>query len=161
MLKDPGLGFVPADVRELWTRPPGPAREGYDNAAEFLRKYSEAGGKVLAATDTGCCNEIIPGLSLHSEMQMLTDLGIPPMKAIQGATLWAAEVIGQAKDLGSIEPGKLADFTVVEGNPLADIAATKNVRMVIKDGQVMDTTYDPHWVNPIPRVSSRAPQISR
>ena len=104
------------------------------------------------------CAEIIPGLSLHYEMQMLTDLGITPMKAIQGATLWAAEVIGQSKDLGSIQSGKIADFTVIEGNPLADIAATRNVRMVIKAGQVMDTTYDPRWVNPIPRPSSRAPQ---
>lgn len=113
--------------------------------------YSEAGGKILAATDTGCCTQIVPGYSLHQEMQLVTDMGIPPMKAIQGATLWAAEVIGQQKDLGSIEVGKLADFTVIEGNPLADIRATKNVRMVIKDGQVMDTAYDPKWVNPVPR----------
>ena len=88
-------------------------------------------------------------------MQMITDLGISPMKAIQGATLWAAEVIGQQKDLGSVEPGKLADFTIIEGDPLADIGATKNVRMVIKDGVVVDTTYDPAWVNPIPRRVSR------
>jgi len=161
IVKDPGLGFVPAEVKELWTRPPGKAREGYDNAAEFIRKYSEAGGKVLAATDTGCCAEIIPGLSLHYEMQMLNDLGIPPMKAIQGATLWAAEVIGQAKDLGSVEAGKLADFAVIEGDPLADIGATKNVRMVIKEGRVIDTTYDPTWVNPIPRSSPRAQQTLR
>ena len=139
LVNDPNLAFVPADVKATWTREPGRARAGYANIAEFLKKYSEAGGKVLAATDTGCCTQIIPGLSLHYEMQMLTDLGIPPMKAIQGATLWAAEVIGQQKDLGSIEPGKLADFTVIEGNPLSDIGATKNVRMVIKDGQVMDT----------------------
>ena len=74
-----------------------------------------------------------------------------PMKAIQGATLWAAEVIGQQKDLGSVEPGKLAAFMIVEGDPLSDIGATKNVRLVIKGGEVMDTTYDPKWVNPIRR----------
>ena len=154
LVNDPNLAFVPADVKATWTRGPGRPRAGYANIAEFLRKYSEAGGKVLAATDTGCCTQIIPGLSLHYEMQMLTDLGIPPMKAIQGATRWAAEVIGQQKDLGSVEPGKLADLTVIEGNPLADIGATKNVRLVIKGGEVMDTAYDPKWVNPIPRRSS-------
>ena len=105
----------------------------------------------MAATDTGCCAQIVSGLSLHYEMQMLTDMGISPMRAIQGATLWTAEVIGQDKDLGSIEPGKLADFTIIDGDPLADIGATKNVRMVIKGGEVMDLSYDPKWVNPVPR----------
>jgi imidazolonepropionase-like amidohydrolase len=151
IVMDPALRFVPAEARAAWVRPPGPARAGYDHVAEFLREYSKAGGKVLAATDTGCCAQIIPGLSLHYEMQMLTDIGIPPMKAIQGATLWAAEVIGQDRDLGSVEPGKLADFTIIEGDPLADVGVTKNVRMVIKDGQVMDTAYDPAWINPVPR----------
>ena len=154
LVKDPGLAFVPADAKAAWTREPGPARAGYANVADFLRQYSEAGGKVLAATDTGCCAQIVPGLSLHEEMRMLTDMGIPPMKAIQGATLWAAEVLGRDKDLGSIEPGKLADFTVIEGNPLADITATAKVRMVIKGGAVMDLAYDPTWVNPVPRADS-------
>jgi imidazolonepropionase-like amidohydrolase len=151
LVKDPKLAFIPADVKATWTREPGRARAGYANISRFLKMYSDAGGKILAATDTGCCTQIIPGLSLHYEMQMLTDMGIAPMKALQGATLWAAEVLGQQKDLGSIEPGKLADFTVIEGNPLADIGATKNVRMVIKDGVVVDSSYDPAWVNPIPR----------
>ena len=157
IVKDPGIAFVPADAKKAWTEQPASARAGYANVAEFLRKYSEAGGKVLAATDTGCCAQIVPGLSLHYEMQMLVDLGIAPMKALQGATLWAAEVIGQARDLGSVETGKLADFTVIQGNPLADIAATRNVRMVIKGGEVMDTTYDPKWVNPIPRRARAEP----
>ena len=148
---DPALAFVPANAKAAWGREPGRPREGYPNVAEFLRKYSEAGGKVLAATDTGCCEQIVPGVSLHEEMQMLVDMGIPPMKAIQGATLWSAEVIGRDKDIGSVQPGKLADFTIVEGNPLADIAATRQVRQVIKGGVVMDTRYDPKWVNPVPR----------
>lgn len=151
LAKNPALTFVPADVKAAWVRPPGRPRAGYGNVADFLRAFSEAGGKILAATDTGCCTQIVPGLSLHYEMQMLTDMGVAPLKAIQGATLWAAEVIGQQRDLGSVEAGKLADFTIIEGNPLADIGMTRNVRMVIKDGVVMDTSYDPAWVNPVPR----------
>jgi len=148
IIKDPGLAFVPLDVRQSWTRADGRAdAEGYRKTAEFVRKYSEAGGKVLSATDAG----YMPGLSLHYEMQMVADTGIPAMKAIQGATLWAAESIGQAKDLGSIEAGKLADITIIEGDPLANIAATRNVRMVIKDGKVLDTAYDPKFMNPYPR----------
>ncbi len=158
LIQEPGLAFVPDDIRESWTLVGGraPDSEGYRKTAEFLKKYAEAGGKVLAATDAG----FMPGLSLHYEMQMVTDVGIPPMKAIQGATLWAAESIGQSKDIGSIEAGKLADITVIEGNPLADIAATRNVRIVIKDGKVLDTTYDPRFVNPVPRPVDVAPQLS-
>jgi imidazolonepropionase-like amidohydrolase len=148
VVKDPAVAFVPAKMRESWTEVGRSGdKQAYDKVAEFLRKYAAAGGKVLAATDAG----MLPGLSLHYEMQMLVDAGVPPMKAIQGATLWAAESIGQAKDLGSIEPGKLADITIVDGNPVADIAATRKVNMVIKDGKVLDTAYDPHFANPMPR----------
>ncbi len=156
LAKNPGLAFVPTEAKAAWVAPPVRARAGYDNVRRFLREFSAAGGKILAATDAGCCAQIVPGLSLHQEMQMITDLGISPMKAIQGATLWNAEVIGREKDLGSVETGKLADFTIVDGNPLADISATKRVRMVIKGGQVMDTAYDPSWKNPVPRVAGGA-----
>lgn len=148
---DPRLAFVPAEVRAAWVRDPGRARDGYDNVRQFLLKYSEAGGKVLAASDAGCCTQLVPGLSLHEEMQMLVDIGITPMKAIQGATLWAAEVIGRDRDLGTVQPGKVADFAIVDGNPLTDFSATRRVRTVIKGGEVMNTSYDPRWTNPIPR----------
>jgi hypothetical protein len=155
IVQDPGLAFVPAEVRQSWTQPDSrqPNREGYAKMAEFVREYAEAGGKVVSATDAG----FMPGLSMHYEMQMVADIGVPAMKVIQGATLWAAESIGQAKNLGSVEAGKLADMLVVDGNPLADIAATRNIRTVIKDGQVLDTTYDPRFVNPLPRPADVAP----
>ena len=85
---DPGLAFVPADVKPAWTRQP-PARAGYANVAEFLKKFSDAGGKIIVGTDAVCggCDYIIPGLSLHYEMQMLVDLGIPQPAEIHAAFL--------------------------------------------------------------------------
>ena len=160
ILKDPVLsGMVSADIQRQWLEPRGraPDVEGYAKVQEFMRQYVNAGGKLLAATDEG--GQFVPGLSIHYEMLMITDAGISPMKAIQGATLWAAESIGQGEDLGSIEVGKLADFTIIEGNPLNDITATQNVRMVIKDGQLMDTRYDPESVTKVPRPYGLTPVV--
>lgn len=152
---DPQLAFVPADVRAAWVRPPARARAGYANVRRFLTEYSQAGGKVLAASDAGCCTQLVPGLSFHQEIEMLVDAGITPMKALQGATLWAAEVLGRERDYGSVEPGKVADFAIIDGNPLEDIRTTRNVRTVIMNGAVVTTMYDPQWKNPIPRSAGR------
>ena len=149
MIKDPSLAFVPVEVREGWTKVSKRVPAGYDNVKEFIRQYSEAGGKIIVGTDAHI--NAIPGLSVHQEMQMLVDAGMSPMKAIQGATLLNAELINKHRDIGSVAPGKLADFLVIEGDPLADIAATQKVHVVIKDGAIADTKYDPSWVNLIPQ----------
>ena len=162
ILKDPTLAaIVPAGAQQAWmqlasTRTPDV--EGYKKVQEFVRQYANAGGKIVAGTDEGGVS--IPGLSIHYEMQLMTDAGIPPMKAIQAATLWSAESFGQAKDIGSIEPGKFADFTIIEGNPLSDITATRNVKMVIKDGRVMETGYDPKALTTLSRPFGLSPQVS-
>ena len=88
---------------------------------------------------------------MHVEMQMMTDMGIPAMKVIQGATLWGAEALGLEQDYGSVEVGKVADFLLIDGDPLADITATRSIQMVIMEGEVLDTEYDPNWSNPLPR----------
>ena len=49
----------------------------------------------------------------------------------------AAEVIGRADDLGTIEPGKLADLVVMAGDPLADISASRDIQFVVKDGTIV------------------------
>jgi len=162
LANDPNMAFVPAEVRAEWNHPPEAPRLGYANVAEFLKEYAAAGGRIIVGTDASW--HTIPGLSLHYEMRMLVDAGVPPMKAIMGATLWNAQQMMKEKDLGSVEPGKLADFTIIEGDPLADINATRNVRVVIRDGVVLDTRYDPKWVNPIPAsgtANHAAPSITK
>src|SRR5262249_7423995 len=62
--------------------------------------------------------------------------GLTPFEALQTATTIAAEALGAAGDLGSIEPGKLADLVFVEGNPLADIKNARKVRRVMKNGEL-------------------------
>jgi hypothetical protein len=72
------------------------------------------------------------------------------MQAIQAATKWPAELLRQSADLGTIEEGKLADLIVIDGNPLRDITAVKDIHLVMKDGEIMRTGYHYGYSNPIP-----------
>ena len=79
-----------------------------------------------------------PGLSVHWELKFLTQAGIPPLQAISIATRDAAEAVGAARDLGTLEVGKLADILLLDANPLEDIRNTEKIWRVIKGGWVFD-----------------------
>ena len=72
--------------------------------------------------------------AMWRELKAHVDLGMPPIKAISAATRIGARIAGRGRDLGTVEPGKLADIIVINGNPLFDIQALANVEIVIKDG---------------------------
>jgi Tol biopolymer transport system component/imidazolonepropionase-like amidohydrolase len=76
------------------------------------------------------------GIGLHWEMWLMNMAGFTPHQAIRAATLSGAEGLGMAKDLGSLEVGKLADLVVLDGNPLADIKNTNTIRYVMKNGEI-------------------------
>src|SRR5690242_21459736 len=77
-------------------------------------------------------------LLMHQALVMDVEAGVPPMKAIQAATLNVARTFKKDKNYGSIEPGKVADLSIIQGDPLADIWMTQNVQLVIMDGKVID-----------------------
>jgi imidazolonepropionase-like amidohydrolase len=70
-----------------------------------------------------------------TEMKALLDAGMTYLEVIEAATRHAAIVSG-ANDLGTLEPGKLADLIIVDGNPLENIDALTRIRLVILDGEV-------------------------
>ncbi len=74
---------------------------------------------------------------VSKEFGALVRGGMPPLAAIQAATINAAELIGMSKDAGTIEPGKLADVVAVSGDPLADIAVMEKVLFVMKGGEII------------------------
>jgi len=157
--KEPGIEFVPDDVRQGWLAPPRKAALPVEQLAaglkmmqEFTRQYIAAGGKVLVGTDSlGGLG--LQGAALSLEMQALVDAGVTPMQAIVAATKTAAELGGKNKDLGTVEPGKFADLVVIDGDPLKEITDVRKVAMVFKGGQMVDRTYDAKFVNPIPRTT--------
>jgi imidazolonepropionase-like amidohydrolase len=72
-------------------------------------------------------------------MELMNDAGMSPMQVIVAATRNAADVVGEGKRLGTIEPGKLADILVIDGDPLRDISDIRKVALVIKDGRILDS----------------------
>jgi imidazolonepropionase-like amidohydrolase len=75
--------------------------------------------------------------ALWREIKVHVDMGMSPQRAISAATRINARIIGRQRDLGTIEPGKLADIIVVRGDPLFNITALANVEVVVKDGAVL------------------------
>jgi len=119
---------------------------GYEKANAFIQRFVEAGGILKEGSDPP---RGMAALLMHQALVMDVEAGVPPMKAIQAATLNAARAFKIDADHGSIEPGKVADLFVIEGDPLKDIWATQNVRTVVMDGVVLDTTFR-RYKNPIP-----------
>ena len=122
------------------------AKVGYEKANEFIRRFVRAGGILKEGSDPP---RGLAALLMHQALVMDVEAGVPPMKAIQAATLNVARTFHKDKDYGSIEPGKVADLIVVEGDPLQDIWMTQNVKMVIMDGKVIDIGFS-RYKNPIP-----------
>jgi len=100
-----------------------------------VKQFIESGAVMGMGTDSGTPMNF-HSESLWREIKVHVDMGMTPMRAIAAATRVNAQIIGKGRDLGSIEPGKIADVIVVNGNPLFDITALSHVETVVKDGIV-------------------------
>jgi Tol biopolymer transport system component/imidazolonepropionase-like amidohydrolase len=97
----------------------------------------KGGGRVTAGTDA----PINPyGLSLLMEMENYASAGLTPIEVLRTATAVSAEAMGVGADLGGIAPGKLADLSFVDGDPLQNIRDLRRVTRVMKDGIMYDAT---------------------
>jgi hypothetical protein len=115
-------------------------REGLNKVNGFLKMLSEAGGKVLAATDSG--DDKLVGITLHREMKMLAAAGITPYRVLLGATRWPSEMMGKDDIIGTIAEGKHADITILGSNPAENINNSSDIEYVIKRGNVMRSPDD-------------------
>jgi imidazolonepropionase-like amidohydrolase len=103
-------------------------KDSYTAMLKMTKKMYDAGVPILAGTDA------LAGLMLHRELELEVRAGIPPAKALQIATWNAAKLLKQEKELGSIAPGKKADFVLVDGNPAERISDIRRCRLVAKNG---------------------------
>lgn len=117
-------GSVPDSLRSLY----------YQTTFDIVNMLSRAGVGILAGTDgPGSC--LLPGASLHEELENLVRAGLTPLNALRTATLEPARFMGLADSLGTIKRGNVADLVLLEADPLRDIRNTRLVAGVIVDGQ--------------------------
>lgn len=115
--------------------------------AEGLKKISDAGGLV----NLGAHGQL-QGLGAHWELWAIASGGMQAHDALRAATINGAEYLGMDSDLGSLEPGKLADLIVLDRNPLENIRNSDSVDMTIVNGVVYDAdTMDQLWPQQIER----------
>jgi Tol biopolymer transport system component len=129
--------FTPHTVIDEKTkRRPGWFRKDefeFPKLAAQMAKLVRAGGLVGVGS-----HGQLQGLGYHWEMWMLASGGMTPLEMLRCATVNGSKIIGRPQDLGTIEPGKLADLVIMDKNPLDDIHNTNTIHWVMKNGELFE-----------------------
>jgi hypothetical protein len=115
--------------------PEGKDQRFHDSAQALLRMIKllyDSGVTIVPGTDA------MAGFTLHRELELYVDAGIPAPEVLRIATVGSARVMKRERELGSIAPGKLADLILVDGDPARRIGDIRRTALVIKDGQIFD-----------------------
>ena len=122
------------DFRARMAESPAAAqyREGLDQALENLAALDAAGAPLAFGTDAGPATRF-PGFLQHLELELMVEAGLSPARALETATGGAAACLG-LEEVGTLEPGRLADFLVLAADPLENVAATRSLDAVYLGG---------------------------
>ena len=131
---------LPVQIRRTLLAGGLPVPEGKDQLyrdsaralLHMVKLLYDAGVTLVAGTDGP------PGFTLHRELELYVQAGIPASEVLRLATLGSARVLKQDRELGSIAPGKLADLILVDGDPARNISDIRRTQLVIKDGAIFD-----------------------
>lgn len=106
----------------------------WQNWAQMVKQMNEAGIPLMVGTDL-MCPGLVPGYSVHEEMQIWQEAGIPPADILRSATLVPAQFMGLENRLGSIQEGRAASMILVRGNPLDDIRNAQQIESIFLRGK--------------------------
>jgi len=105
-------------------------QDSFRQMLKMTKALYDAGVPIVAGTDS------LAGFSLHRELELYEQAGIPAPKVLQLATLGSARIMKRDQELGAVAPGKLADFIVIDGDPSVHISELRHISTVVKDGVV-------------------------
>ena len=103
----------------------------------IIKELNEAGVNLICGTDAGI-GITVPGVSIHQELALYRDAGLSNYEALRTATINASRVHRQLEQVGSIEPGKIANLVLTRENPLADLSALEHPEAVFINGIQLD-----------------------
>ena len=146
LTSDPGVPYWLRSAVEGWQRTAVTRATASDSAAQaaeeratkrlaLIKRMYDLKIPFLAGTDAPAGYDLVPGASLHRELQLFVRAGLTPLQALQTATLNPAVYFSKTAEWGTVAPGKVADLVVLRANPLADIANTRAVAAVVADGR--------------------------
>ena len=152
LLRDPRLNYLPPSVRDLapevvpadrFSRAArtSPNISVYETRARLIRICRDQGVQFLAGTDDGPYSPMIPGFSLHDELERFVADGFTPIQALRTATINPARFFNAADTLGSVAPGKRADLVLLDANPLTNISNIRRINAVILNGILIDQAH--------------------
>jgi len=124
------------DIYEIITKEPQ-HQYLWPKVLQLTKTLYDNGVTILSGTDIPNF-DLVPGASLHHELEILIEAGIPPLEVIKIATSNGAMALDVEKDVGTIEPGKQADMIILSDNPIDNVSNTKKIEAVINNGQFME-----------------------
>jgi imidazolonepropionase-like amidohydrolase len=131
---DPTLSIYEAIFKRGLPDPQNEQR--WSKVLQLTKMMHDRGVKILSGTDIPNF-ELVPGESLHHELELLVEAGIITSDVIKIATKNGAEALGLMNQKGTIEPGKQADILILSANPVEDIENTKRIDAVISNGRII------------------------
>jgi len=149
VMKDPDIAFAAKSWIASWPGARKSIRKGLASDTlpvrakfvahelDIVRRLHAAKVPFLAGTDTPAGVDVLPGISLHLELERFVAAGFTPLEALQTATLNPATYYDKLADYGSVQTGRVADFVFLKSNPLTDIRNTRTIGGVVADGRYL------------------------
>lgn len=128
--------YPPPDYKKKFYADIDMMRRGYETALKNVELIKQSGGRVGVGTDSFGTSLSFSG-QYWWELSHLKQAGFSNFEVLEMATRINAEIIGLGDSIGTIEPGKLADFSIIDGDPFSDIEAVSQIRMTIKGGKTL------------------------